>query len=157
MRYKYTDEQIIEAANQSRSVLDVMRLIGASVTSGGVHKHISGRIKALGVDTSHFVPYSVEIGARRKASTNLKLSAEQLLIRRTSGLRTKRVQLKRAMLESGIPYECHECGISSWQGKSLELEIEHRDGDCLNNARANLVFLCPNCHSQTETFCRRKQ
>jgi len=107
MRYKYTDEQITEAVKRSMSVLDVMQVIGASVTAGGVRNHVSRRIQALGVDTSHFVPYSVDIGDRRKASTNAKLSAEALLVRRASGLQTKTVQLRRAMVESGIPYECH--------------------------------------------------
>ncbi|SRR5258708_7896732 len=156
MRYKYTDEQIIEAVKNSKCVLDVMRFIGASTTSGGVNNHISERIKRLELDTSHFIPYSAEIGDRRKASTNAKLSAEKLLVHRTSGLRARTFQLRRAMIEIGIPYECHNCHLSSWQDKPLELEIEHKDGDCLNNERDNLIFLCPNCHSQTATYCRRK-
>jgi hypothetical protein len=157
MRYKYTDEQIIEAVKHSKCILDVMRIIGASTTSGGVHNHISRRIKELGLDTAHFTPYSVEIGGRRNASINLKLAAEKILVRQTSGLRRRTTQLRRAMIEAGIVYECYSCHLSSWQGKPLELEIEHKDGDCLNNQQSNLIFLCPNCHSQTATYCRRKQ
>ena len=157
MRQEYTDDQIAEAVKNSKCIMDVLRFIGASTTSGGVHKHISERIRRLGLDTSHFIPYSIEIGNRRKASTNLKRSAEKLLVRRTSGLRAKTYQLRRAMIEVGIPYKCHNCHLSSWQDKPLELEIEHKDGDCLNNEQDNLIFLCPNCHSQTATYCRPKR
>jgi hypothetical protein len=47
---------------------------------------------------------------------------------------------------------CLECGISSWQGKPLILDLEHKDGNSDNNAESNLCCLCPNCHSQTETY-----
>ena len=32
------------------------------------------------------------------------------------------------------------------------MHIDHIDGDFANNEKENLRFLCPNCHSQTETF-----
>lgn len=44
------------------------------------------------------------------------------------------------------------CGINIWNGKSLVLELEHKDGDTYNNKRENLELLCPNCHSQTSTW-----
>lgn len=47
---------------------------------------------------------------------------------------------------------CWECGTSEWNGKPLVLELEHIDGDASNNSENNLSLLCPNCHSQTNTF-----
>ena len=47
---------------------------------------------------------------------------------------------------------CWECGISSWNGKELVLELEHIDGNSENNREENLSLLCPNCHSQTPTY-----
>ena len=44
------------------------------------------------------------------------------------------------------------CGISEWRGVSITLEVDHIDGDHANNARENLIALCPNCHSITPTF-----
>jgi predicted RNA-binding Zn-ribbon protein involved in translation (DUF1610 family) len=49
-------------------------------------------------------------------------------------------------------YKCSECGISEWNNKKIVLELEHKDGNSENNKEENLCFLCPNCHSQTDTF-----
>ena len=55
------------------------------------------------------------------------------------------------------PYECSECKINSWNGKSLTLHCDHIDGDRKNNHIDNLRWLCPNCHSQTDTWCIRNE
>jgi 5-methylcytosine-specific restriction endonuclease McrA len=54
-------------------------------------------------------------------------------------------------------YECYECGIDSWLGKDIVLEIEHVDGDAYNNQESNLKFICPNCHSQTNSYKNRNK
>jgi hypothetical protein len=51
---------------------------------------------------------------------------------------------------------CSECGISSiWNGKKLRLQVDHINGSPYENNPNNLRLLCPNCHSQTETFSNR--
>ena len=52
-------------------------------------------------------------------------------------------------------YECSECGISDWQGKKLVLQLEHKDGNPKNNTVDNITWLCPNCHTQTDTWGSR--
>lgn len=49
-------------------------------------------------------------------------------------------------------YNCSCCSISEWNGKSIVLEIDHVDGNSENNRPENLRFICPNCHSQTDTY-----
>lgn len=48
---------------------------------------------------------------------------------------------------------CHLPGL--WQEKPLVLAVDHIDGDAANNQPNNLRLLCPNCNSQTPTFCGR--
>ena len=48
--------------------------------------------------------------------------------------------------------KCNCCGLSEWNNKPIILEVNHIDGKAYNNIIENLELLCPNCHSQTETF-----
>lgn len=50
--------------------------------------------------------------------------------------------------------KCAICGwnkINKYTGV-IPLEIEHIDGNYLNNSEENLILLCPNCHSLTATY-----
>lgn len=49
-------------------------------------------------------------------------------------------------------HKCELCGITEWNGKPISLEMDHIDGNHNNNEESNLRLLCPNCHSQTDTF-----
>lgn len=49
--------------------------------------------------------------------------------------------------------KCAHCPTGlEWNGKTLKFELDHIDGDSSNNKRENLRLLCPNCHSQTDTW-----
>lgn len=61
------------------------------------------------------------------------------------------VTVKRYLIETS-GYKCSECGISEWQGKPITLELEHKNGDSTDNRTQNVCLLCPNCHSQTDTY-----
>lgn len=51
--------------------------------------------------------------------------------------------------------KCFECKRSKWRGKKLILQCDHIDGNPKNNVLSNARLLCPNCHSQTDTFCKK--
>jgi hypothetical protein len=62
-----------------------------------------------------------------------------------------RGRIKRFLIET-FGKKCSVCGIDSWNGKDIVLELEHKDGNSENNSKENLCLICPNCHSQTETY-----
>lgn len=60
--------------------------------------------------------------------------------------------LKEKLIKEQIKKDCCElCGVSSWRGIKLILELHHKDGDHYNNDLDNLMILCPNCHSIQES------
>ncbi len=54
-------------------------------------------------------------------------------------------------------YKCSECGWSKVNPftKKVPLEINHVDGNFLNNSPDNLEVLCPNCHALKHTYQNR--
>lgn len=49
-------------------------------------------------------------------------------------------------------HHCNKCKTKEWNGLPIPLELEHIDGNSLNNDLDNLKLLCPNCHAQTPTY-----
>lgn len=60
--------------------------------------------------------------------------------------------IKKILLHLGVEYKCQHCGIEEWYGNKISLELDHIDGNNLNNSIDNLRLLCPNCHSITPTW-----
>ena len=69
-------------------------------------------------------------------------------------------RLKERLFEAGILED--KCCICGWD-KKLEstkhtpCELDHIDGNPRNNYTTNLRILCPNCHSLTHTYRKRKR
>lgn len=102
-----------------------------------------------------------EIEIDKKDSENLKLLKEKRARSKLKyeeifkeGSSCKTNTLRRHILKDNLlKYECVFCGnIGEWNGKKLTLQIDHINGVNTDNRIINLRFLCPNCHSQTETF-----
>ena len=74
------------------------------------------------------------------------------------GRKRTRHHVKLRLLGAGLKEErCEWCGLSEWRGKPLALELHHVNGDGLDNRLENLLLLCPNCHSQTDTWGGRNK
>lgn len=51
---------------------------------------------------------------------------------------------------------CQNCGLDRWLGEPIVLEM-HRKNAGKNYTRDNVVLLCPNCHSTTDTWRNKKR
>ncbi|MEV4226268.1 HNH endonuclease signature motif containing protein [Streptomyces bobili] len=145
---RWTREVLQAAVSASTNMCEVLRRLGVEVV-GGQHTHISRRIKAYGIDTSHFqVP-------TQRGKTWRPRTPEALLIEQPVG-QARRIpsdRLRWAITATGVPERCAMCGTDAvWRGHPLPLEVDHIDGNWRDNCIENLRFLCPNCHSTTESY-----
>lgn len=148
---KWTKAVLAEAVAASTTMCGVLRYLGLDVV-GGHHTHISRKVKAFGIDTSHFGPPPRT--ERTQDDRRRRSAADVLREDRSKGARrTPNSRLRHALVKTGRDEVCALCGMdATWQGEPLPLEIDHIDGDWRNNRAENLRFLCPNCHSTTDTY-----
>ena len=61
--------------------------------------------------------------------------------------------LKNRLFKEGIKKnKCEICNLDKWNNKPLTCQLDHIDGNSKNHKLENLRIICPNCHSQTETY-----
>lgn len=131
------------------TISDLVRLINnKDIASPSSINQVSKKLKEFNIDTSHFVGSS-------KGTSNLKREQRKYQEILSFDIKKKsRTTLLNAIKKEGsMKYECAICGNNGiHNSKSLLLNIDHLDGNWQNNTINNLRFLCPNCHSQTDTF-----
>lgn len=150
----YTDEALASAVAESVTFADVLRTLDAPLC-GGTYAHLARRIRRAGLDTSHFLG---QAHGRGRESPARRKPEEVLVVMPRGSFRPKAPVLRRALLASDVIEQCAVCcGAPEWCGRPLRLVVDHINGDWLDNRLENLRFLCPNCHSQTATWCRRKR
>lgn len=134
----YTDEDICRYSKEVKSLAGLLRQLGL-IPRGGNYGTIKKHLQRLQIDTAHWTGQGWLKDQRCKAW-------EQY---------SRRGSVKKQLIRE-LGESCQNCGITHWCGKTITLELEHIDGDPTNHARENITLLCPNCHSQTDTWKGRK-
>lgn len=149
-RRTWTDSDLKKKVKESTALAQVLRGLGL-VPAGGNYLSIQIHIERLGLSTSHFVGQSHNKG-KQLPSPPGTIPLKKILVKNSTYTNTKRLKLRLVRGER-LKYECSECSISSWLGGELALHLDHKNGDRRDNRISNLRLLCPNCHSQTPTYC----
>jgi hypothetical protein len=69
-----------------------------------------------------------------------------------------RRSVKQRLLECGlVENRCEICGLEDWLGKPIIIHLDHINGIRDDHRLENLRMLCPNCHSQTDTYGARNK
>lgn len=142
--YNFDLDEVRTAAKVSYTVSDLMRLLGASPTNSPYRKALKRFLDKHGIIMLGPKP---TISRRRSTSEYLVLDGPSI----------SSSNLKKKLINEGIlPETCSICGLGPlWLGCSLSLHLDHVNGNNRDNRIENLRILCPNCHSQTDTYCGR--
>jgi hypothetical protein len=138
-------EHIKKIFSESKSKAEVLRKLHL-VAYGGNYTTIDRFIRKYAIDVSHFNPHGLGITKSFKPW----IDDSKLFIENSKCTRT--VARRRIKHLNLIPYKCNSCGIDEWNNKPLSLQLDHLNGINNDHRLENLQWLCPNCHSQTETW-----
>jgi hypothetical protein len=140
-------EYINKIINNCKSYRDVGIAIGLcdelQNMAPRVYILIQNHIKEHDIDISHFNSHTTN-----SALTTIRYDDNELF-KKDSYASSHTVKKRFIKLND---YKCFTCGISEWMGQSLNLQLDHINGNKTDNTLKNLRLLCPNCHSQTNTF-----
>jgi hypothetical protein len=155
-KYDWSRERVEKAVAEANCWFDCLEKLGVPKI-GGNYRTLKGKIAEYGLDVSHF-------DYRLAKTRNGKHYKRQLINRENEeifsyGAHVKTMNLKREYIRRVLNGDahCEICGIRDWNGMELMFQIHHLDGNHQNHAVENLQLLCPNCHSQTDTYSNRKR
>lgn len=143
----------------SRSVAQVLAALGLP-TVGRPHHELTRRLARDGFDTSHFRGVGWAKGETKASDPGVARSSrgntrrnDEVFVENSPEISGPRIV--RRLLALGWIYACRVCNIGAWLDAPLALHLDHINGVHNDNRFTNLRLLCPNCHSQTPTYCNK--
>lgn len=137
-------EKLKELVKTSYSINEVLVKAQLNVSSK-TYNRLKEILDKNNIDYSHF-DSNMNKGKEKK-------ELSEILQKNTS---YSSQRLKKRLIKEGLKEDkCEICGCSNiWNGQPLTLQLDHINGDHYDNRLENLRILCPNCHTQTETFSK---
>jgi len=139
-----TKTEMKKLLDESKSMREVILKLGLQPNGSSGYTHVKNKIVKLGLEIPKYNYYGD--GHSRRKYSNDEVFCE--------GSTLPRQKVKnRIIKEKLIEYKCSDCGNEGkYNGMPLSLHLDHINGINDDNRLENLRFLCPNCHSQTETY-----
>lgn len=152
---KYTREEFTIAWLGSRTIGEVAKKLGRNHSGGGyvVLKAAAGQ---LNLSDAHMIDYGTNPGPRYNHVKFIPLST--ILVEYSSYTSIARLKI-RLLREKLLEARCYaeDCGLTEWKGRPISLQLDHVNGNNYDHRLENIRLLCPNCHSQTETFAGKNK
>lgn len=146
MEQQWDINKIREAAETATSIREFLSMLDLPAHSGNYR-----RARTLAAKANVTLPV-YNPSAHLETLRKFKSTPDDIYFSNSDILRHGPQTKRRLIRDHDFKDMCSECGIDSWQGKSLTLQVDHIDGNRFNNLISNLRLLCPNCHSQTSTY-----
>lgn len=146
-KFNWHDELFVrDIIKNSISQSEALRKMGLSPESSAVT--FRKYVKRYDIDTSHFNQFRQLIERKE---------LKEYLVENSTH-RSRWALRKRLLSEKILPYKCGGCENEGlWRGKKMSLHLEHKNGINNDNRIENLEFLCPNCHSLTDTYAGKNK
>jgi hypothetical protein len=136
----------------SQTLAEILRRLGIAAKAGN-YKTLKSRLKTENINVGHLAIGRLDANKGRKISRDL-IPLSNVLIEHS--LYSRSFLKKRLLREGVLQNVCSECEQTpKWNNKILILVLDHINGISDDNRLENLRLLCPNCNSQTLTFCGR--
>lgn len=148
---KFHPEQLKTIIAQSSSITNILRTLGLQATNNNARRRVIRFAKENNIELPI---YNFKEASTGKTYIKNREEALKILCKGEihRGTRIRKIVLKYSLLE----YKCQgdECQIINgmWGSKKITYHLDHINGDNTDNRIENLRFLCPNCHSFTETY-----
>lgn len=142
--------------DKSKSYSEILKSIGLCPSGGSSRKTIKKyeilwNIKKDKFEKNYLDFKKDHIEKLKKINKKSKIDLEKILTK-NSLFNIKNIK-RRIIEENLLEYKCKICeNIGQWMGRKLCLQIDHINGVSNDNRIENIRFLCPNCHSQTDTW-----
>lgn len=158
-KINWNKEIIEQMISEHHSVIDVLRALGVRALSANYITFYK-KAKEYGIDLTTWIEENkkyndIKKTAALKAYTDgIAVPTETLLTEHSA---CKRDKLKKYLLKTGLLKSiCNICGLEPyWNNKPLTLQLDHINGINDDNRLENVQIICPNCHTQTDTFTSR--
>jgi len=147
-----TKEEFQNVCYKCSTLADILRLFNLHVGAGN-YKTLKDRVKYDSIDISHITLGQNSRKGRHYKNTG-KTPLSEILVENSTY--SNRTALKRKLLINGLLENvCYVCkSPPMWRDKPLVLRLDHISGVSNDNRIENLRLVCPNCDSQSDTFCR---
>jgi hypothetical protein len=144
---KLTKDELIILIENSKSIKEILLKIGYKNTGTYLYNVFNNLLKKYDINDPKYKPRPSNIDYKNYELNEIFIENSNFKNRNS----IKKKLLKYKILE----YKCAKCSISNWLDHPITLQLEHKNGINNDNRIENLEFLCPNCHSQTSTYCGR--
>ena len=151
--WKLSLESLKEIVKNSNTIVDILRHFGLT-NKGANYRTLIRRMREENIDFSH-IPLGKGASKGKTFPNAKKIPLEEILIENSS---YGRGSLKKRLFKNNLlKNECYICGQQPFHNnKVLSLQLDHINGVSDDNRLENLRILCPNCHSQTDTFAGKR-
>lgn len=147
---KFSNEELEKILEKSLSLREVLQEIGYNTNGSGGYALIKRECQIREIVIPNYNYFGSSEGIQKRMDDKDVFCENSTYSRH---------HLKKRIINNNlIEYKCKKCeNKGEWINEKLSLQLEHKNGVSNDNRLENLSFLCPNCHSQTETFASKSR